>query len=262
MKGIVVLAGILLGISSCAPIAPPTAPLPESLPSRSKEPGELVKGLSQRVHQFRSLRALATVYYWGTDGRGGFQEAILVHRPDRLRLETLSPMGAILIVTVDADEVVGFDTREKLFYRGRSSKENLSRFTQIPLDLGELTSLLMGLPPFETQGRWQEEGNSIHRELEGGRREVITFHPSQGIPTKWEQSDSYGRIELSVLFSDFSSTNAGLFPLKISLEDNVQQRRLEIRYQEPELNVALPATLFVQQRPANVKEIPMESVGG
>lgn len=171
-------------------------------------------------------------------------------------------MGAILIVTVDADEVVGFDTREKLFYRGRSSKENLSRFTQIPLDLGELTSLLMGLPPFETQGRWQEEGNSIHRELEGGRREVITFHPSQGIPTKWEQSDSYGRIELSVLFSDFSSTNAGLFPLKISLEDNVQQRRLEIRYQEPELNVALPATLFVQQRPANVKEIPMESVGG
>ena len=218
--------------------------------------------LAQRINQFRSLRSLATVYYWGTDGRGGFQEAVLVQRPDRLRLETLSSLGAILIVTVDGNEVVGFHPREGIFYRGRSSKENLFHYIQIPLEIEEVTSLLLGLPPVELQGRWQREENSIYRELGGGRTDIVTFDPTLGLPIKWERLNPDGGIELSALFSDFVSSPAGLFPLKISLDAHPQQVRLEIRYQEPELNVALPAAIFVQERPANVREIPLESLGG
>ena len=50
------------------------------------------------TEQFRSLRALAQVDYAGPEGKHGFQEAVLVQRPDRLRLETLTFLGAILIV--------------------------------------------------------------------------------------------------------------------------------------------------------------------
>ncbi len=257
-----ILSGILLGILSCAPIAPQAPTLSESVPSKSQDPGELVRSLAQRVRQFRSLRTLATVDYWGTDGRGGFQEAILVHRPDRLRLETLSPLGATLIVTVDGDEVVGFHPRERLFYRGKSSKENLLRYTRIPLELGEITGLLMGLPPVEIQGRWEREGDSIHRETGGGRREVVVFHPTLGIPTEWERYGPDEELEFSALFSDFFSTPAGPFPLNISLEVYPQERGFEIRYQEPEVNVALPFALFVQEKPRNAREIPLESLGG
>jgi len=70
-----------------------------------------------------------------------------------------------------------------------------------------------------------------------------------------------GKVVLRAAFSDFSSTPAGPFPLKITLEAPAQQRRLEIRYQEPEVNVDLPSSLFVQERPANAKEIPLESLG-
>ncbi|MFQ5903386.1 MAG: hypothetical protein ACE5JO_06820, partial [Candidatus Binatia bacterium] len=257
-----IFLGILSGILSCAPIAPQATTLSESVPSRSQDPGELVRSLAQRVHQFRSLRTLAKVYYWGPHGGGGFQEVILVHRPDRLRLETLSPLGATLIVTVDADEVVGFHPREGLFYRGRSSKGNLLRYTQIPLEVGEVTNLLMGLPPVEIQGRWEREGNSIHRDMGGGEREVVAFHPTLGIPTEWERYGPDGEIDFSALFSDFFSTPAGLFPLKISLEAHAQQKSLEISYQEPEVNVALPFALFVQEKPENAREILLESLGG
>jgi hypothetical protein len=171
-------------------------------------------------------------------------------------------LGAILIVTADTDEMVGFHPREGLFFRGRSSKENILRYIQIPLELGEVTSLLLGLPPVEIQGRWEEEGNSIHREIRGGRTEVVTFHPTLEIPTKWERLDPDGRIELSALFSDFFSSPSGLFPSRISLEAHDRQKRLEIRYQEPELNVALPSSLFVQEKPAHLREIPLESLGG
>lgn len=259
--GGLILLGVLVGVSSCAVIAPQTATLSEnSLPSW--DTGELLQRLDQRSRKFRSLRTLAAVSYWGTDGRAGFQEAILVYRPDRLRLETLSPLGAILIVTVDADEIAGFHPREGLFYRGKSSKENIFRYTQIPLELGELTSLLMGLPPVEAQGHWERGGNSIYREIAGGGRERIAFHPALGIPARWERISADGEVELSALFDDFSSTPDGPFPLKISLEAPPQQKRLEIRYQEPELNVELSLPLFVQEKPATAREIPLESVGG
>ncbi len=256
------LVGIFLGVLSCAPIVYREPIDIETIPSREWSQEELFQSLAERIKQFRSLRSLASVHYQGKDGRGGFQEAIVVQRPDRLRLETLSSFGVILIVTANGDKVVGFDPRENVFVHGRSSKENLARLTRIPLELREIAALLMGLPPVEIQGRWEGKQNTLHRELGGGRREVITFDSKLGIPSKWERSSPGGKIELSALFSDFFSTPAGLFPLKISLEDNVQQRRLEIRYQEPELNVALPAALFVQQRPANVKEIPIDSTGG
>ena len=246
---------------SCAWLTRQASP-PESLLEEHRATQELVQTLVQRSGELRSLRALASVYYSGSDGKGGFQEVILVHRPDRLRLETLSPMGAILIVTADADEMAGFHPREGLFYRGRSSRQNLYRYTQIPLGLGELTSVLMGLPPLPTQGPWDSDGRSIIRDLGGGWKEAISFHPTLWLPTKWQRSNPEGRVELSAQFSDFSSTPAGLFPLKIVLQAPLQQRRLEISYQYPELNVDLSPVLFVQQKPENARELPLDSLGG
>jgi len=256
-----ILTGIFVGILGCGPITPLTTEM-EGLHKRGPDPVELVERLAQRGQQLRSLRSLATVSYWGADGRGGFQEAILVQRPDRLRLETLSPLGATLIVTVDGNEVVGFHPREGLFYRGRSSKENLFHYIQVPLELGEVTSLLMGIPPVPMEDRWEAEGGAIYRETGEGGRDKVFFHGAFGVPVRWERFNSGGEMELSALFSDFSPTPAGLFPMRISLEAALQQKRLEIRYQDPELNVALPLAIFVQEKPTNVKEIPLESLGG
>lgn len=252
----VILAGLFLAISGCATTISREGALP---PPKSWAPEELLKSFSQRLQQFRSLRALATVYYSGPDGRGGFQEAVLVHRPKQLRLETLSLMGAILIVTTDGEEIEGFHTREGLFYRGKSSKENLLRYTRIPLSLSEVTSLLMGLPPVEMQTRWENQNLSIYWEKAGGGKDMVAFDPSVGMPSKWIRSGANGQQELSVEFSDFVSTVAGYFPLKISLEALSPQMRVDISYQDPELNVDLSASLFKQQKPENVKEIPLGS---
>ena len=264
---LLILSTLMLALSSCAwvPswITSRYATLFESLPPERRETQELVKSLVQRSGELRSLRALASVYYSGTDGRGGFQEAVLVDRPDRLRLETLSPLGAtILIVTADAEEMAGFHPREGLFYRGKSSPLNLFRYTQIPLGLRELTSVLMGLPPLVTQGGWRHDGQSIVRDLAGGRKEAISFHPTLWAPTQWQRTDPEGRVELSAQFGDFFATPAGPFPLKISLEAPTQQRRLDIRYRDPELNVNLAPVLFVQEKPETARELPLEALGG
>jgi hypothetical protein len=256
-----VLAALCVGMSSCSWIA--FSPTPsDRMPEIIWPPGELIRSLSERQDRFRSVRGLARVQYSGPEGSGGFQEAILVQRPDRLRLETLSYLGAILIVTVDGQQIVGFHPREGLFFRGQSSSENLLRYTQIPLELPEVTALLLGLPPVELRALWRREKNSLVRDWDGGGKEVVTFDSQTPVPNKWERFGPTGEIQLSAQFAEYKSSPAGLFPLKISVEAHTHGKRLEILYEEPELNVTLPLALFIQEKPASAKEVSLESIGG
>jgi hypothetical protein len=66
---------------------------------------------------------------------------------------------------------------------------------------------------------------------------------------------------LSARFSDYVSAPAGLFPSKIIIEAPLQKRKLEIRYQEPELNGKISSDLFTQQKPAHAQEVPIEAIG-
>jgi hypothetical protein len=252
-----ILAVVGLGLAGCATVSPPEP----QLPAPKWEAAELMKSIAQRREQVRSLRALARVDYAGPDGRHSFQEAVVVQRPDRLRLETLSYLGAILIVTANDKEIVGYHPREGVFVRGRRSKENLLRYTKIPLELDEITSLLIGLPPVEPSAPWKQEGNTLIFSPNGRKQDAVAFESQQPVPTKWERFNASGAVELSARFSDYVSTPAGLFPSKISIEAPLQKKKLEIRYQEPELNGKISADLFIQQKPAHAQEVPIEAIG-
>jgi hypothetical protein len=251
------LAAFCLGAVSCATVSPQ----PRELSSKVWQAGELIAALSERQEQFRSLRALARVSYSGPDGRGGFQEAILVARPDRLRLETITYLGAILIVTVNENEIAGYHPRDGVFLRGERSKENLARYTQMPLELDEITRLLLGLAPVELRGRPEQEDNTLVFPSKGGGKDLVSFASHLPAPTQWRRVNAGGKLEMSADFADYVETPAGFFPLKITFEAQTPKRRLEIRYQEPELNASLPSNLFSQQKPAHVKELPIEALG-
>jgi len=45
------------------------------------------------------------------------------------------------------------------------------------------------------------------------------------------------------------------------MESAQQKKRLQIRYQEPELNASIPNEVFSQPKPVNVKEYPIEALG-
>jgi hypothetical protein len=246
------------GLFGCATVIPPPEIKP---PSPQWESGKLIESITGRREQFRSLRALAQVDYAGPDGKHGFQEAVIVQRPDRLRLETLTFMGAILIVTANNKEIIGYHPREGVFVRGERSKDNLRRYTQIPLELEEITTLLIGLPPVDTSEPPKQEGNTLVFSSNGRKRDVVTFESQQPVPTQWERFNADGKVELSAQFADYISTPVGLFPSSIVFEANLQKKKVQIRYQQPELNPTIAPDLFSQQKPANVREVPIEAIG-
>jgi hypothetical protein len=260
----VLLAVLTVAMVGCSTIihqipAPPELDL-EQPPIPGWNADKLAGILAQRDETFHSLRSLASVHYRGPEGNQGFQEAVLVQRPDKARLETLTLLGAILIVTVNADQIAGFHPREGLYLRGKSSKENLFRYTHIPLELQEMTRLLIGLPPVMNSADWQISGSAIYRELNGRGKEIVVFDLTRGLPIRWYRLGPDGSPELSAAFENFSPTPAGLFPSKITLEAADQKRSLEIVYQEPEVNVEITPSLFVQEKPAGAQEVPIEAL--
>jgi hypothetical protein len=249
---------VAIGLTGCAAVVPPQLPRP---PVPAWESAKLIQSITERREQFRSVRALARVDYAGPEGKHGIQEAVVVQRPDHLRLETLTLLGAYLIVTANDKEIIGYYPRDGVFVRGQRTKENLRRYTQIPLEIDEITALLVGLPPVEATVQWTQEGNTLISSPNGKKRDAVTFDLPQPVPTKWERFNADGKVELSARFADYLSTPDGLFPSLIVFEAPLQKKKLEIRYQEPELNAAIPADLFSQQIPAHVQEVPIEAIG-
>ncbi|MGH7929009.1 MAG: LolA family protein [Candidatus Binatia bacterium] len=256
---VLVVVALTAGFAGCSTVSTPPAP---ALPAREWQRTELIQSLTERQSQFRSLRALARVEYAGPDGKQGFQEAVVVQRPDRLRLETLTMLGAVLIVTVNDAEIIGYHVREGIMVRGKQSKANLLRYTQIPLELDEITAVLLGLPPVDLSAPWQQEGNALVFSPKGQKRDVIAFEAQQPVPTQWERFNGDGAVEIRVSFADYVATPPGHFPTRIIMEAPLQNRKLEVRYQEPELNAALSPELFTQQKPGHVQELPIEALGG
>lgn len=249
---------LLIALAGCATVTPPPAPKP---PVPDWESSQLIESIKQRDERFRSLRALAQIAYAGPEGKHGFQEAVLVQRPDRLRLDTLTFLGAILIFTANDKELIGYHPREGVVVRGAPTRDNLRRYTKIPLELQEITKLLLGVAPIDDGAPWKREGNTLIFSPQGRGRDTLTFASHQPVPTKWERFNDDGKVVLNAQFSDYVSTSAGLFPLGIVLEAPLQKKKLGIRYQEPELNAAIPAGQFTQQIPAHAKEAPIEAVG-
>jgi hypothetical protein len=250
---------IALLFSACSTTVRPPA-LPPPLAAQW-ESAQLIEAMRQRRDRLRSVRALARVNYAGPEGKQGFEEAVLVQRPDRLRLETLTMLGAILIVTANDREMIGYYPREGVMVRGRASKENLLRYTQIPLELDEITALLAGLPPVAPSAPYRQEGNVLTFSPNGIKRDTLTFASKDAVPTKWERFNGNGAVEIMAQFADYIATPAGLFPSRIYVEAPAQNRKLDIRFQEPELNGAIPAESFSQTTPPHVQEIPIEAIG-
>ena len=259
-KGGYLVLAVVFWLGACAPVIEPKPTAEAEAARRSWTAEELMQNLARRGEQFRSLRALAAVSYQGPDGKGSFEEAVLIERPARLRLETLSALGALLVITADGKEVAGLYPREGLFFRGESTKNNLRLYTRIPLELSEITAVLMGLPPGVGEAGWEFQDGMAQRALAGGGKEIVMFDSALGIPSRWQRLGAGGTIEIGGSFADFSTASSHPFPLRISLQASADNMRVDLRYRDPELNVEISPAVFAQQKPAYAKEVPMESL--
>jgi hypothetical protein len=106
---------------------------------------QLLDGLAARRAAISSLRARARL----RAGLSGLwvREAVLVRRPDAVRIDVLSPFGLALAIGVRGPLLWAYPPAEGTRYEGAATPANLTRFLGAPVAGSDIVDLLLGVPP-------------------------------------------------------------------------------------------------------------------
>jgi len=136
----VVLGGMAALAFGCARVAPP----PSSPPTADAALG--------RMHATfacgNAIQAGAKIDHFGPQGRVRADLLLFAARPERLRMDVVSPFGATLAtLTSDGSRFALADLKDKRFYSGPATACNIARLTTLPVPGQVLVDLLRGEAP-------------------------------------------------------------------------------------------------------------------
>jgi outer membrane lipoprotein-sorting protein len=253
------LLGAALAGCATLKVAPPSPEASVALPERA----DLFRALAARREAIHAVRALARMSYTsGTESRRT-RQVVLAERPDRLRLEVLSPFGTVFLLTADRGRLGAYVPDEHAVYRGAASADNLARYTQVDVPVSTAVDLILGTPPMD-EGRdgvvsrdeglvqlWQDAGNSVVR---------VAWFTSRLEPVRWEQRDADGLVLVRARFDAIAEIGGVRLPTQVQVELPSSAQRIDIALGEPEVNPVLADALFDLETPSGAREISLDAL--
>lgn len=114
-------------------------------PVRETTADELLSAMAARRAAITSLRA--QVRLRSGLARMWTRQAVLVQRPDAIRIDVLSPFGLALAIGTEGRTLWAYPPQQGVLYEGAASPANLQRLLGTPLAVGDLVDVFLGLPP-------------------------------------------------------------------------------------------------------------------
>lgn len=114
-------------------------------PLRPATAEELLGALAVRRSAITSLRARAHVR--SRLAAVGTRQAVLVRRPDSVRIDVLHPFGLLLAVGAQDGHLWAYRPAEATRYQSPATAENVSRLLGAPVAVPDVVDVLLGLPP-------------------------------------------------------------------------------------------------------------------
>lgn len=255
----IALAALCLTTACAARRPRPEFRAPEVLP----EAAQIEASLAGRRDAVHAIRALARLRYRDTETANTSREAIVVSRPDRLRVEVLSFFGAVFVLTTDNGRFTAYARREETMYRGEASPENMWSYARIGLPVIDLVDLILGTPPRRTadwgQVSWDPERGWVEytQEFSNGSEQVVWFLGD--LPAAAEFRDPYGEVQWHATFGGYETHDGVLIATRIRLEVPARDRSVEIELNDVDVNPTLDASLFSIEVPHGVRVVDIDS---
>jgi outer membrane lipoprotein-sorting protein len=223
-----------------------------------------LQSLDARQKDIRSLRSIGKLSFQSNEGKWSTKISLLVERPDKIRIEALSMFGAFWVVTYDGSELSHLDVRSLVLRRGDGGKENLRKILRVPLEIDDLTSLLMGILPKGNAGVSEKDlvfnpevpDAKLTRNSDAGAEERVWFSPSDDVPRKIERDGASG-VWLEAEYRGIREASGFFFPKEVILRFPAEEISVRVEYDEPEINPALPPDLFRLKGDKRVREMPL-----
>jgi hypothetical protein len=237
----------LLALGGCAR----RAPLPAFRPVTAEA---LLDGLAARRAAVTSLRAQARL----RTGLSGLwtRQALLVRRPDAVRIDVLSPFGLALALGAQGPLLWAYPPAEATRYEGPATPANLTRFLGAPVAVRDIVDLLLGVPPARTAAgplglsHTPEGEYRLRVPLEDGEQTIWFAGDTLAVLRAEERRGA--TVTLTIAFSDYRDGFAR--SLEVGAPESGAQARL--RYEALEPNAAIDPALFAP--PPAPRVLPLE----
>ena len=222
----------------------------------------MTEALAQRREAVRSVRGLARLRVRDGSQSNSSREALVVERPDRLRVEVLSALGAVFVLTTDNGTLTAYARNENTLYHGTASPENLARYAGLGLPVTALVDLVLGTPPpsqstagtvgFDKASGW----TGLSESVPDGIR--ITWFSSSQVPVLVEQRDGRGDVLWRASFGQYEDHRGLLVATQIGLEVPAASRSIEIILENVDVNPTLDDSLFVLATPPGSRVVSLD----
>jgi hypothetical protein len=213
-------------------------------------PGALYASLVRTATATRTLRTEGRVTYWGNEGRVRLRTIVLAERPDRFRVETLTPFEEPIDVVASDGARIWWLSRSDLKV-GPATATRLGEVLPLPLAPRGVVDVLIGGVPTSTAWRPVEvepgrDGTWTLSmvDMSGHRARLSVDRDAPrvrriSLPARAEQP----AIEVEL------SDHDGLVARDIDLRVPSRDLEVQIRLRSPEYGVVLPEALFRVQPP-------------
>lgn len=243
---------LLLSVSlaACARRVPP--------PDLSLDPDALLAQVREAAARVASVRGEVRVR---AKGRGGGAVAAIVaaERPDRLHLEALDFFGnPVAVLVTGGGRLAIYDARDRTYYRGAATAENVGRLVPLALPPDELVAILCGAPPLEGEAVRAEPGRGhVTLELRDGARTTTLRVRAGAVIARAQVRTPGGGYD--VAYGDPGSVEGTFLPGDVTLSSAPPSVRVELGWVDFEANARLEAALFRLEPPAGARVVDLGS---
>jgi hypothetical protein len=258
------LAAIVALVPACRRVPPPDLPA---------DPAALLDEVVRAQGEVRSVQGQARVKVDARGFAGTLTHFIAAEKPDRVHVETLGFFGNVVaVLAASGDTFALYDAREKVFYRGRPTPENLARILPLAIDAPSLVTVLCGSAPLlEGMPIEVAPGKGVVRlVLDGGaRRQTLALGREAAIESSRVRlvgadgaiTDAPAPDAFDLRFEVFRTWGGARFPTDLHLVSRDPAAKLDLHWTEVEVNGRVDADLFVLEPPRGARVVDLEERG-
>lgn len=252
---------LLVGLLGGCPRLPP---LDYGKDGPAKDGADLLKRVEVAEAQVFSVKGDAKLIVDSPQGKGSVALFVAVLHPSRIHIEQLDFFGRPEgILVTDGEQFGLYDARQKKFFRGPASVENMARFVPIALPPRELAALLLGrvprVPPESTELSVDEAARAYSLTLKRGavvQRLGVSTGSHRVIRSRVEGLNTYA-IDADEL-TDYGSA---VLPKHLTLDAKVASTKVELLYKDITVNETPEVTLFELEPPEGIPVVEVQANG-
>lgn len=235
-------------------------------PDLSRDPTELLAAVRAAQGRVARVQGSAKVRLESPRASGWVDEFVAAEKPDRVRLETRDFFGNVAAVLVaDGGRFALYDARQRVYYRGEATPENVSRLLALALPPADLAVLLCGSAPLvegaprEVEVRGSQlllrlGGASAEQELAVGEEAAV----EESRVRRLAAAPGGGGAEYDLELDGFRRRGGVRFPTAARLAAPAAGVRLELRWKEDlEVNGAPDPALFRLEPPRGARVVDL-----